>query len=91
MQQENIKATLQCLGYNRFIDPKSALNQSGPTSFYVARSIEKVIEINENVMNIAYEESKIYKFTESRLAFDQFNQGFWYQSFCRQFLYSSLL
>ena len=71
MQQENVEGTLQCLGYKSFTNPKRALNQSGPVLFSALRSFDKLIEINENSMNLVYEESRVYKFSDGRLNFNQ--------------------
>ena len=70
MQQKSIENTLHCLGYNNLIGP----NQSGLTLFYVKRSIQKLLEINENGMQIVYEESFIEAFNESRLNFEELQQ-----------------
>ena len=67
MLQNNLDTTLKCIGY--VIEDRPGLPK--PLDFYAGRSFERLLEINENGMNIVFEEAFAYAYHDDRLEFPQ--------------------
>ena len=59
--QKNLDTTLNCIGYIKEQRPAPL------TDFYGGRSFQRLLEINENAMNIVYEEAFVYAWQDDRL------------------------
>ena len=66
----NLEKTLFCIGYNKMISPKEALNLTDPSMIYVTRTILSFDNVNEFDQSVNFEEELGFYYEHNRLQFE---------------------
>ena len=63
----NLKKTLYCIGFDKMVSPKKALNLTDPLPFVIGRKINKAINLVEETDSVSFEEKFHFKYPDERL------------------------